>query len=156
MSTFRLGGQAGFSLIEVLIAVVVLAVGLLAIGLLQIGAMKGNSSAILRTNAVGIAQSYMDDLRSRSLDDEFLTDYGDNGGGLDDGKAMSGSAPAPGNADHTAGTVSINGQDYAVFWNVEGDAPFEDAKTVRLFVYWMDQKFGRSKVVMTTVLGGLY
>lgn len=156
MKSFLLPNQDGFSLLEVLIAVVVLTVGLLAIGLLQIGAMKANSNANWRTNAVGIAQSYMDDLRGRSLDDDLLVDNGDQGSGLDDGMSVAGSVPLPDNADQSAGTVTVNGQDYTVFWNITDDSPFDGAKTVRLFVYWVDQKFGRSKVVMTTVLGGLY
>jgi type IV pilus modification protein PilV len=148
--------QKGFSLVETLIAVVVLTVGLLAVSLLQIGAMKGNSNAIGRTMGVSIAQSYMDDLKSRSLDDPFLVDNGDNGDNLDDGQASGGAAPVPGSADHSAGQVKADdGGVYTVFWNVADDVPVNGSKTVRVFVYWNDQRFGLSRVIVTSVLGGL-
>lgn len=149
--------QAGFSLVETLIALTILSVGMLALGLLQIGAMKGNSNAAGRTNAVNIAQSLMDDLKARSTSDSLLDDNGDSGDNLDDGRAASGAQPTPDDADHSLGSVTgADGRAYTVFWNVDDDAPFSGAKTVRLFVYWNDQKYGVSKVVMTTVLGGLF
>lgn len=150
-------GQAGFSLVETLVALTILSVGMLALGLLQIGAMKGNANSVRRTNAVNIAQSLMDDLKARATDDTLLKDNGDSGDNLDDGRAASGGQPSPDDADYNLGAVTgADGQAYTVFWNVDEDAPFAGARTVRLFVYWNDQKFGVSKVVMTTVLGGLF
>lgn len=148
--------QKGFSLVETLIAIVVLSVGLLAVSLLQIGAMKGNSNAIGRTMGVSLAQSYMDDLKSRSLDDSLLVDNGDNGDNLNDGQASGGSAPVPASADHSAGQITADdGRAYTVFWNVADDVPVNGSKTVRVFVYWNDQRFGLSRVIVTSVLGGL-
>ena len=148
--------QKGFSLVETLIAIVVLSVGLLAVSLLQIGAMKGNSNAIGRTMGVSLAQSYMDDLKSRSLDDPLLVDSGDNGDNLDDGQASGSSAPAPASADHSAGQITADdGRVYTVFWNVTDDVPVSGSKAVRVFVYWNDQRFGLSRVIVTSVLGGV-
>lgn len=155
--SMEVGGQSGFSLLETLIALVILSVGLLALGLLQIGAMKGNENSIDRTNAVNIAQSLLDDLKKRSLDDDLLKDLGDNGNNLDDGRSIFGGSPDPESADFSFGQVTTaDGQAFTVFWNVDENAPFAGAKTVRLFVYWNDQEYGLSRVIMTTVLGGMY
>jgi type IV pilus modification protein PilV len=149
--------QAGFSLLETLIALVVLGVGLLALELLQIGAMKGNADSIDRTTAVNLAQSIVEDLKKRPLSDGLLADNGDNGNNLDDGRAAAGGQPAPAQADHRSGSIStVNGQVFTVFWNVDDGEPIAGVKTLRLFVYWNDQRFGLRKVVTTTVLGGLY
>ena len=156
-----LHNQAGFSLIEVIIAMFILSVGLLAVGLMQISAMKGNTIALSRGDGVAYAQSVMDALRSTPLGNTLLVDNG--GTDLDDGMASGGNAPAPAGADHTGTelfgvnpTPGLNGMDYTIFWNVDDDTPVAGAKSVRLFVYWTDQKFGLNRVVVTSVLGGLY
>lgn len=157
MIKMRIGNQRGFSLIEALIAMVLLSVGLLAAGLMQIGGIKANANAAGRTFGVGLAQSIMDDLRSRALDDALLVDTGNRGNGLDDGMATGGSNPVPANADQAPGQVTgSDGRTYSVFWNVADDVPVTGTKTVRLFVYWNDSKFGLNKVITTTVLGGFY
>lgn len=133
--------QAGFSLIETLIALTILSIGMLALGLLQIGAMKGNSNAAGRTNAVNIAQSFMDDLKARSTSDSLLEDSNN---------------PAADFAYSPGSVTGADGRAYTVSWSVEANAPFSGAKTLTLFVRWEDQKFGASKVVMKTVIGGLF
>jgi type IV pilus assembly protein PilV len=158
MTTDKCRNQRGFSLIEALIAMVLLSVGLLGAGLMQIGSMKANTNAAGRTFGVGLAQSVMDDLRSRPLDDALLQDDDIDGvAGLDDGIASAGSDPVPANADESMGQITASdGRNYTVFWNVADGAPVNGAKTLRLFVYWNDQRFGLNKVIMTTVLGGFY
>ncbi len=59
---FRTAEQ-GFSLLEVLIAVVVLAVGLLGIGGLQVLSLKNNHSAHLRSQATYLAYDIIDSIR---------------------------------------------------------------------------------------------
>jgi type IV pilus assembly protein PilV len=157
MIRMRIGNQRGFSLLEALIAMVLLSVGLLAAGLMQIGGIKANANAAGRTFGVGLAQSIMDDLRSRAMDDALLVDTGDRGNDLDDGMAAPGSGPVPGVADQSPGQITgSDGRTYTVFWNVANDVPVTGTKTVRLFVYWDDSKFGLNKVITTTVLGGFY
>ncbi len=53
----------GFSLLEVLIAVIVLAVGLLGVGGLQVLSLKNDHSAYLRTQATYLAYDIMDSIR---------------------------------------------------------------------------------------------
>lgn len=61
----RLGrGAQGFSLLEVLIALVVLSVGLLGLAGLQVSSMRYNLSANHRTQATNLAQQFIDMAKS--------------------------------------------------------------------------------------------
>lgn len=155
MGRILMKNQRGFSLVEALIAILLLGVGMLATGLMQIGGIEGNANATGRTVGLSLAQSIMEDLRGRPLDDPLLSDVG--GQGLDDGMATVGQQPNPSAADCSAGQITTSdGRNYTVFWNVAEDMPVTKTKTVRLFVYWSGPKFGQHRIVLTTVLGGFY
>jgi|LGVF01.2.fsa_nt_gb type IV pilus assembly protein PilV len=146
--------EHGFSLIEAMIAMVILSIGLMAVGLMQIGAMRANTSASNRGDGMAVAQSTLDRLRGLPLDDTLLAD---NNSLIDAGSAPAGGVPDDTLADHSDGTViGSNGQSYTVFWNITDNAPVTGAKTIRLFVYWTDQRFGLNRVISTSVIGGLY
>lgn len=55
--------QKGFTLVEVMIAVGIFAIGILAIGIMQITALRSNSSARGLTEAMGVAQAKMEELK---------------------------------------------------------------------------------------------
>lgn len=55
---------AGFSMIEVLIAVLVLAIGLLGVAAMQTTALKNNQSALQRSQATMLSYSMMDAMRA--------------------------------------------------------------------------------------------
>lgn len=57
---------AGFSLLEVLIALVILSVGLLGIAAMISGTMKANDSAYMRTQATGLAYNMIDRMRANT------------------------------------------------------------------------------------------
>lgn len=57
-------GHRGFSLLEVLIAVLVLSVGLLGMAGLQLNAMKFNQTAAVRTHATVLAYDIADRMRA--------------------------------------------------------------------------------------------
>ncbi len=60
------GRQKGFSLIEVLVALLVLSIGLLGLAMLQVTGMKFNSDAYFRTQATVLAYDIMDRMRANS------------------------------------------------------------------------------------------
>lgn len=162
MKTTPLNNQKGFSLIEAMIAMMILTIGLLAVGLMQVSAMKGNTNALSRTDGVAFAQSVMDRLRALPMSDALLTDT-DGGVNLNAGMATGGGDPNPAVADHPPTLLyganpitGMNGQSYTIFWNVTDNTPVTGAKTLRVFVYWTDPKFGLNRAIMTSVLGGLY
>ncbi|MFZ1642728.1 MAG: type IV pilus modification protein PilV [Candidatus Contendobacter sp.] len=57
-------GAAGFTLLEVLVAVVVLSVGLLGLASLQVNGLQFNHSAYLRTQATLLAEELADRMRA--------------------------------------------------------------------------------------------
>ena len=162
MKRLIIDNQKGFSLIEAMIAMVILSVGLLAVGLMQIGAMKANTNAISRTDGVAMAQSVLDTLRTLPVDDPLLSGSGDLGAGMPAGNNLPTDDEID-DADHSGDEIfmsnrvfGVNGQKYTIFWNVIENSPVADTRTVRVFVYWNDQKFGLNRTIMTSVVGGLY
>ena len=59
--------RAGFSLIEVMVAMVILTIGLFAVINLQVIAVRGNTFARARTDAQKIAQGVSNEIRTRAL-----------------------------------------------------------------------------------------
>jgi type IV pilus assembly protein PilV len=60
--------QIGFSLVEVLIAVLIMAIGMLGIAAMQAAALKNSGSAMERSQAVIQTYSYLDLLRAKRAD----------------------------------------------------------------------------------------
>ncbi len=140
------GNDKGFTLLEVLIAMVVLAIGILAVARMQTNAIRGNVSANDLTEAATHAQNRIesfvvlpyDDLANPNdpLDDVDHDGTGedanydgidDNGGdfGLNDDTV----ATADGNA------TSADGK-YNIFWNTAVNIPITNNKTIRVIVKW--------------------
>jgi type IV pilus assembly protein PilV len=66
---FCLRRQKGWTLIEILIAIVVLTVGLLAVGTMQISAIRGNFMGGNTSIALSLASQKMEDLFNQPYDD---------------------------------------------------------------------------------------
>jgi prepilin-type N-terminal cleavage/methylation domain-containing protein len=54
--------EAGFTLLELIVAIAILTIGLLAVGSMQISGIGGNRSAYLTTEAVTLAQDRLEQL----------------------------------------------------------------------------------------------
>jgi len=61
------GKSAGFSLIEVLVALVVLSIGLIGVAALFVNSLQYSGTAILRTRAVSYAEDMADRIRVNSV-----------------------------------------------------------------------------------------
>jgi type IV pilus assembly protein PilV len=66
--------QGGFTLIEVLIAIVILTFGLLAVGSMQISAIRGNFMGGNTSIALSLASEKMEDLLNKDFNDAELDD----------------------------------------------------------------------------------
>ena len=65
--------QGGFSLIEVLVALLVLAIGLLGLAALQTQGVRYNHDAFVRTNATSLAAEMVDAMRASGDPTQFVT-----------------------------------------------------------------------------------
>jgi type IV pilus assembly protein PilV len=69
---------AGFTLLEVMIALVLLTIGLLGMAGLQTASLKNNDSSLVRSHAVALADSILDDIRAnRKNAASYETGFGD-------------------------------------------------------------------------------
>jgi len=59
-------GEAGFTLISVIMAVVILSVGILALGRSQAMLVRAQATGAQRDVALGIARNYIEEIRSRT------------------------------------------------------------------------------------------
>lgn len=98
--------DAGFSLVEIMVAMTFLAIGLLAIAQLIPTGLKGVTEARVRTNAVQNSQRIVDDLRA--------TDYDS----LD------------------AGTFSETDGRYSTTWTITDNSPVTGSKRVDVVSTW--------------------
>ncbi len=164
MNKLAYNNKNGFSLIEVMIAIVVLAVGMLAVAKMQISSIKDNSIASGFTEATGFAQNKMEELVNLAYNDPGLNDNDGNGTNQDttanggtvngtdndeEGVVVDGIATfgltdisTPDNSQQNRGATNVL---YTISWNIAVDRPAANAKHIRVYVQW--QKDGILKTV---------
>ena len=135
--------QYGFTLIEVMIAMVVFAVGLLGVATMQINAIGGNSFASGLTEAATIGQDKMEELMALDYDDPLLDDTDGDGTGQDannDGVDDGGNDFGLNDTANPDGTQlylqAINS--HTIFWNIAIDEPETGSKRVRVITTWIE------------------
>ncbi|OGR03625.1 MAG: hypothetical protein A2520_06890 [Deltaproteobacteria bacterium RIFOXYD12_FULL_53_23] len=117
--------QKGFTLVEVLVAIMVLTIGILGVAAMQITSMGGNTLAVRITKASTWGGDTIETLMGRAYTHADLVD--DNGNGV-----------LGLNHTDTAGSLAdggpvVNG-DFTVFWNVADNYPIFGCKTIRVLV----------------------
>ena len=128
--------RKGFSLIEVMVALLVLALGVLAVVKLQGVLIQSASDSNQRAVAVSLAQQKIDDLRSFSDAEGFL-DIGENTGGA------IGASP-------TEFVIPRGPYRYTLRWEVED--PSLDSKMVTVFVAWEDETGNEQEINLATII----
>ncbi len=108
-------GNNGFSLLEVLVALVIFTIGILGMAALQIVTIKGNYFSNNLTEATALAQQKFEEL--------VQTDYSLDGSGQ----------------PLEAGTHSETNGIYTVNWTVQDDTPIQDTKTIVITVTWSER-----------------
>jgi prepilin-type N-terminal cleavage/methylation domain-containing protein len=108
----RLAGRRGFTLIEVVIAIVMLTFGVLASASLTAALMKSNSGVTNRTRAIEAQRQKIEDLQSLR--------YSDIVSGND--------------------TATVGGVSFSRSWTVAVDAPAANLKTITFTVTWTDRQ----------------
>lgn len=157
-------GAAGFTIVEVLIALAILGIGLLGIVKLQMQSGLGNVTSRNMTGAVNLARSKLEELKR-------VAAYS-----VQEGTAIDLIDPDPLGASPTAGQIEAELSNWAspdftegpfneseqpatswdmIFyrdWNVVDDVPIDDFKTVRIRIRWTEGGTPRS-VEMETQIG---
>lgn len=123
--------RCGFTLVELLIALLALTVGLLAAGALQLFSIRGNFLSANASAALTFATERMEDLLTRSPDDPLLADL------------------QPSN-NHDLSSLTdfdfeerlnekgqvVSGGFYRRVWNVADNSPTPPLKTITVIVTW--------------------
>ncbi|MDY0220204.1 MAG: prepilin-type N-terminal cleavage/methylation domain-containing protein [Desulfobacterium sp.] len=127
--------QNGFTLIEVLLAILLLAFGILSVGVMQNSSIQGNKAANNLTEAATWSSDKLEALMARPFAD--LIDHnadgmaGINNIGVDDGTPDPDPPPADGQPkDHGI---------FTVVWNVVDNYPVFGTKTIRVIVQRRDR-----------------
>ena len=119
-------GEAGFTLIEAMLAMVLLSVGLLAVAGMQTSSVSGNAKARFLSEAVVLLSARAEVLQNAAYTAASVQDgNGTNAGtaGYNDGV--------------TAGTTadgSAASGNYSIYWNVANNTPAGNCKTIRILV----------------------
>lgn len=122
----RQSQQAGFTLVESLVAITVFALGFLAVISMQSTSLSGNGQARYTTEATTQASGQVEFILNRSYADPLIADgLGSNNGlaGLDDGLTPNTNP----DGQQVAG-------DYTLSWNIAENQPTGNAKTIRVIV----------------------
>ena len=132
----QLDREAGFSLLEVMIAASILATGLLAIALAQVSALRMGSHSKHLSDAMYLAQEQIETFQAMDATDTMFaapaTDVDDPVGYI----------LAGGDSEYGAGTFSTeDGGDQMVFgrrWTIEPDTPTTGMTRITVVVFWSD------------------
>jgi prepilin-type N-terminal cleavage/methylation domain-containing protein len=128
--------EEGWTLVEVLVAIVILTVGLLAVGTMQISAIRGNFMGGNTSIALTLASEKMEDLFNRNYTDAALADTttGNNG----DLTLITGTDHEESVSDN--GIVGAGGF-YRRIWNIADTAtPMPTMKEIAVMVTWEGNK----------------
>ncbi|MGA1790805.1 MAG: type IV pilus modification PilV family protein [bacterium] len=135
----------GFTILEVMVALVFLAVGLLGIAGLHFATISGNHSASHITMAVNLAEDKIEELKRLGFADTALadtdsikTDVGTNVRG----NPLLFTSPDHGDDSPASGFVRV--------WNVADATPAIGLKTITVIVGWEQQKW--HYIALTTII----
>ena len=106
--------DAGFTIIEVVIAISILAVGLLGVAAMQTSAIQVNSAAGRMTTRMNWAQDRMEELKAMPFSDPWLE--------------AAGNPPGVDSAGNTHEQTTSDG--YAVRWDVDEGEPVLNTKRI--------------------------
>lgn len=147
MKSSRRRREGGFSLLEILIALVILAVGVFGLAMVQLTAITAGNPVVssnIRT-ATSLAQAVLDRLREgpwgglqSSSPDGFLL-------------RPEGVAPAFSRLAASAGeSVSVQGTTYYSVWRVTRDAEIPSLETITVWCCWRQGRGPWRQVVLAT------
>ncbi len=162
----RRGGELGFSLVEVLVALTILVIGLLGVALLQVVSIQGNTFSREMAVATGLSQDMLEKLKTLQWTelkvDDALT-AGNHPVTADVNRDLDGDGEPPYLAV-AAGTANIIDERgfgaadagrgpllYTRTWTVTDDQPATNMKTIEVTVLWKEKGTTDRSVTITGV-----
>ncbi|HEX7318775.1 MAG TPA: prepilin-type N-terminal cleavage/methylation domain-containing protein [bacterium] len=123
----------GFTLVEILVAVMILAIGILAVSQLTIIGMKSTSTTRLKVYARTTMDTFFETLNALPNTHPYLTNLDGTTPDLADTLVP----------DHTTmiQDQSTDNIQYQLMWNIVDDIPDSRFRTIRIYVMW-----GRSRI----------
>jgi type IV pilus assembly protein PilV len=125
--------DAGFTLIETFIAIVLLTVGLLGTAALTTGVVRGNLASKNMTSATAIAQSCFQENRRV-------------------GYSSAGAVPAGGSNSCVTGNATVTAGGVSFTRNLAIDTSVANVKTLTVTVSWSEGATGTKSIVLKTVM----
>jgi len=119
----------GFTLIEVMIAILLLAVGMMAMAILQVTAIRGGSFANQITQASIYGQDKIEELKNKSYTDTNLSA-----------------------GSHSDTVTSGNGVTFTRTWTVTNNSPYTNSKTITLTLSWTGPQGQTHNVQFSTII----
>lgn len=117
----------GFTLVEVLVAVMILSIGILGVSQMTVMGIKVNTVVNQRMYARVVMATIFENLNNLPSTHAWLSDAGDPNLNYDDSVS----------ADHFQRVSDPNAPySYMTVWNVTDNLPEMDMKTIRIWVIW--------------------
>ncbi|MCD6569389.1 MAG: prepilin-type N-terminal cleavage/methylation domain-containing protein [Deltaproteobacteria bacterium] len=118
----RINSKKGFTLIEVVIAILIFALGIIGVAKMQAEAVKGNSFSMQVTDGLNLAQNQLESLMSLP----YIHNSLNNG------------------THNPPGTASGTGCTYTITWVVQDDTPVTGVKQIDVTSSWAEKNVPHS------------
>ncbi len=134
---------AGFTLIEVLMAILLLTIGIISVWSMQLSSIKGNHTAMIITSETNMASSFLEEIIAApyvggvsGIDDDCDGTVDEAGEDILDNNGSDSLNDAPPSTDVGNSACPVTSPDgrYNVYWNVRTNFPAANMKTIRVIV----------------------
>jgi len=153
MSVQHKENNKGFTVVELMVAVVIMVIAFAGLATMEVACINGNSIANNVTTGITLAQDKMEDLMSLAADDPELDDNNvNNNGNLRDGVEDFADLGSSATADdgHREENIDADGNPggmYTRFWNIADDTPIDGQKTLVVVVTWKNSMVTVSSII---------